>query len=191
MSTYPDKLPLPRTPFLHPECGFSLPELLIAIVIFSVGMLAVGTMLTSSLENDRYNMSRRSAENLASDIAEEFKARNPDGLLSEGTKRYIFYDHNPADEDTGFDELSAILYDWEIRKCAGCSDKTVECVGLTDGFTCPGAAELTDTRQVEIWVGWGPIYTATGLDPMGECADLSTAKCRKRRVMVRTYVKKP
>ncbi len=171
--------------------GFSLPEVMIAVAIFSVGMLGVGSMLTASLQNDRFNKTKRFAEDIATDIADGFRARNPDSWPDEGTRRYIFHPHSDSDELTGLENQSAIIYDWKLYKCRGCKDKYVECVDLTANFSCTpgiGTDELKD-RMVEIWVGWGPIMNPSeGTDPLHKCSDPKTAKCRKKRSRVTTYV---
>lgn len=182
---WPKRRPRPK------ESGFSLAEVMIAVAIFSVGMLGVGTMLMASLQNDRFNRSKRYAEDIATDIAERFRARNPDTWPDEGTRRYIFHPHSETDELDDLDDTSAMIYDWKFYKCRGCKDKYLECVDLTESFSCdPGiGTDEMDDRMVEIWVGWGNIMDPSAdMDPLGVCQDQATAKCRKKRVRVTTYV---
>ncbi len=56
------------------EKGFSLLEVIVAMLILSVGMLGVGTMILTSFNNDRYNQRVRSAEYLAVSKVEEMRA---------------------------------------------------------------------------------------------------------------------
>ena len=176
------------------ESGFSLPEVLIAVVIFSVGMLGVGSMLMASINNDEFNKKKRYAEDVAMDIAERFKAGNPDEWPNEGTRRFIYHPHDPADEETGLEDISAIIYDWKVYKCRGCDDGLPECVAMTDSFVCgsaPSQSELP-TRLIDIWVGWGSELASSDSDPMEVCESLTTptAKCRKKRVHLTTWYQK-
>lgn len=173
------------------EAGFSITELMIAVVIFSVGMLGVGSMLMASLQNDDFNKKKRLAEDIATDISERFRARNPDAWPTEGTRRYIYHAHSESDELAGLENIDAVIYDWKIYKCRGCEDKYLECVDLTANFTCtPGiGTDELDDRMIEIWVGWGSILEPSlHGDPLDKCTDRDTAKCRKKRVRVTTYV---
>ncbi|MBM3298982.1 MAG: prepilin-type N-terminal cleavage/methylation domain-containing protein [Deltaproteobacteria bacterium] len=56
--------------------GFTLVELMVAIAILSIGMAAIGTMLYSSYQANRYNAGLRRAEALAMQLCERFKAGN-------------------------------------------------------------------------------------------------------------------
>lgn len=192
MSSRAHKRTRPNGRFSGGESGFSLAEVLIAVAIFSVGMLGVGSMLLASIQNDEFNKRKRYAEDVAMDIAERFKARNPDAWPEEGTRRYIYHPHDVVDEETGLADITAMLYDWKIYKCRGCDDGLTECVGLTDSFTCTarsaGEAELP-SRLIDIWVGWGNSFTDTNADPLMKCESLTapTAKCRQKRAHVKTY----
>ncbi len=180
------------------ESGFSLPELLIAVAIFSVGMLGIGSMLLASIQNDKLTMTKRRAEDVAMDIAERFKAGNPDLWPESGTRRFVYNSNDPLEDGkTGLKDLSAMLFDWQLYICRGCEYGETQCVKMENGlpaenFSCtaraPGEAQL-DTRQIEIWVGWGPKITDPDMDPLRQCTDVETpsAKCRKKRAHIKTY----
>ena len=55
------------------EKGFSLLEVVVAMLILSIGMLGVGTMITTSFNNDRYNQRVRNADYLATGKVEELR----------------------------------------------------------------------------------------------------------------------
>jgi len=65
--------------------GFSLLEVLVAIVILSIGMLGVGTMVLTSLRQDHYTGRVRVAENLALSRLEELRGKTADGTLADIT----------------------------------------------------------------------------------------------------------
>ena len=56
------------------ERRFSLLEVIVAMLILSIGMLGVGTMITTSFNNDRYNQRVRNADYLATGKVEELRA---------------------------------------------------------------------------------------------------------------------
>ncbi|MDQ7784216.1 MAG: prepilin-type N-terminal cleavage/methylation domain-containing protein [Desulfomonilaceae bacterium] len=69
----------------HSERGFSLLEVIVAMLILSIGMLGVGTMILTSFNNDRYNQRVRNAEYLAVSKVEELRALSAT-RIAQGTK---------------------------------------------------------------------------------------------------------
>lgn len=82
---------------LKPQTGASLIEVLIAIFLLSVGMLALGAMLSFAVQMPKIAGYRATATNLASSYVERMRA-NPEGF-SGG------YD-NPINYDNKTDKLS-------------------------------------------------------------------------------------
>lgn len=64
------------------EFGFSLIEIMVALVILSIGMLGVGTMLTHSMKTDTYSERQRQSEMLAETEMEMIKGMSVDWDLS-------------------------------------------------------------------------------------------------------------
>lgn len=62
------------------DSGFTLLEILIAIVIFSIGLLAVATMQISSIQGNSYSQEVTDATILAKDKIEELMAIDYDNL---------------------------------------------------------------------------------------------------------------
>jgi prepilin-type N-terminal cleavage/methylation domain-containing protein len=62
--------------------GFSLPEVLLAIFILSVGMAAVATMLTDAMKTDKYSAETRSGDSKAMDTFETVKGLAVDAEVS-------------------------------------------------------------------------------------------------------------
>jgi prepilin-type N-terminal cleavage/methylation domain-containing protein len=91
------------------EKGFTLVEVLTALLILSVGMLGVGAMLMTSMRSDVYNAQVRAAEHLANQKIEELRGKSADASLptSSGnwpptgiTSRYVYSWTVTADPDT-------------------------------------------------------------------------------------------
>jgi len=67
-----------RTPFAKArvERGFSLVEVLIALIIMSVGMLGIASLYVQSMQAGRTSLFRHNAVTLAGDVADRIRA-NP------------------------------------------------------------------------------------------------------------------
>jgi len=68
-----------------PERGFTLVEVMTAVLILSVGMLGVAAMLTTSMKSDNYNARVREAEQLANQKIEELRGKTVDSSLTATT----------------------------------------------------------------------------------------------------------
>jgi type IV pilus assembly protein PilV len=64
--------------------GFSLVEVLIALIIMSVGMLGIATLFVQSMQAGRTSMFRHHAVTLAGDIADRIRANPRAGIAYEG-----------------------------------------------------------------------------------------------------------
>jgi Tfp pilus assembly protein PilV len=67
----------------RPEAGFSLISVLVAIVLLSVGMLAISQVLTQSVSMQTIMSMRTTALDVARSYMEEVKSRDPIMLVSE------------------------------------------------------------------------------------------------------------
>lgn len=79
------------------EKGFSLLEVIVAMLILSIGMLGVGTMILTSFNNDRYNQRARNAEYMAVSKIEEMRGLSA-AKIAQGDKL--------SEADSGTDESS-------------------------------------------------------------------------------------
>jgi len=79
------------------EKGFSLLEVMVAMLILSIGMLGVGTMILTSFSNDRYNQRARTAEYMAVSKVEELRGLSA-AKIAQGDKL--------SEADSGSDEAS-------------------------------------------------------------------------------------
>jgi prepilin-type N-terminal cleavage/methylation domain-containing protein len=64
------------------ERGFSLIEIMVAFAILGVGMLGVGTMLITSMKQDKYTTQMQFSDKLAVDLLEELRADSVDGVIT-------------------------------------------------------------------------------------------------------------
>lgn len=68
-------------PYPRPAAGFTLVEILVALVVLSVGLLGIAGLFVESLQSGRTASQRVQAIALATDMAERIRA-NRDGLLT-------------------------------------------------------------------------------------------------------------
>jgi type IV pilus assembly protein PilV len=70
--------------FSRSQRGFSLVEVLVALIVMSVGMLGIASLYVQSMQAGRTSMFRHSAVTLAGDVAERLRANPTAGALYEG-----------------------------------------------------------------------------------------------------------
>ncbi len=68
------------------ESGFSLVEVLIALVIMSVGMLGIAGLYVESMQAGRTSIFRHNAVTIASDVADRIRANPSAGVAYEGIR---------------------------------------------------------------------------------------------------------
>ncbi len=67
------------------QCGFSIVEVLVALVVLAVGMLGIAGLYVTSLQASGSALLRMQAVNLAGDMADRIRANPNAGLAYEGT----------------------------------------------------------------------------------------------------------
>lgn len=90
-----------RTPGL--QQGFSLVEVLIALVILSVGMLGIAGLYVQSMQAGRTSMFRHNAVTLAGDVADRIRANPRAGIAYQGGGA----DNGCVGADCSEDEMAA------------------------------------------------------------------------------------
>ncbi len=75
---------LTKTPIRAHHSGFSLVEVLIALVIMSVGMLGIAGLYVESMQAGRTSIFRHNAVTIASDVADRIRANPSAGAFYEG-----------------------------------------------------------------------------------------------------------
>ena len=68
------------------QAGFSLVEVLIALVIMSVGMLGIAGLYVESMQAGRTSIFRHNAVTIASDVADRIRANPSAGVAYEGDR---------------------------------------------------------------------------------------------------------
>ncbi len=77
------------------ERGFSLVELLIALFILAVGLLATATILTTGMSSNRMAQSITVETTIAYSVLDEIVSRRPDDPLFDSDQPDITYDLDP------------------------------------------------------------------------------------------------
>jgi prepilin-type N-terminal cleavage/methylation domain-containing protein len=121
--------------------GFTLAEVMTAVLIFSVGMLGVATMLTTSINSDSYNSDVRGAEFLAKSKLEELRARTP----AERIAKCIAGTPTVNQEDPADQRKYCLQWTIESVDCSVCGT-------YTDCLTNPACQYPISTVTVD--VGW-------------------------------------
>jgi type IV pilus assembly protein PilV len=67
------------------EAGFTLVEVLVALVILAVGMLGIASLLLNSLQGSRTALVRTQAVSLAADVVERIRANRSAGTVYDTT----------------------------------------------------------------------------------------------------------
>ncbi len=72
-------------PALAAQKGFTLVEVLVALVVMSVGMLGIAALYLEGMRAGRTSLYRTTAVNLAADMADRIRANSRAGLAYQGT----------------------------------------------------------------------------------------------------------
>lgn len=90
------------------ERGFTLLEVLVALVIMSIGLLGLAGLMVNSLKNNQSSAMRSQAAWLAYDIIDRMRANRALALPASGTSPYqIAIGANPAGTGTATSDLTA------------------------------------------------------------------------------------
>ena len=115
--------------------GFSLVEVLIALVIMSVGMLGIAGLYVQSMQAGRTSTLRHNAVTLAGDVADRIRANPRAGVAYEGAGD----DKDCVAEDTDCNEADMAEHDiflWKNQAGATLPDGDVD-VEFNDGVFPP------------------------------------------------------
>ena len=77
------------------EKGFSLVELMVALFILAVGLLATATVLTSGMSSNRRAQSITIESTIAYSVLDEIMARDPDDTIFDTDQTDVVYDLDP------------------------------------------------------------------------------------------------
>jgi prepilin-type N-terminal cleavage/methylation domain-containing protein len=139
--------------------GFTLVEVMTAVLILSVGMLGTAAMLLTSMKSDNYNAHVRGAEYLANQKIEELRGRSADGSLTAEDSKDL----------TGVIKSSTIYtFSWKV----GAYDPTT-----SDWKVGTIPANAPKMRQVDVLVGWPKCLPG---ESGCECVEDQVDKCKNR-----------
>lgn len=153
------------TPTLKPVCGrsqsgFTLLEILVAIVVLSIGLLGLAGLQAASLNNNQTAYYRSIATQQAYDMADRMRAN----LAGVGTGDYDGLSGTPEDpgciatEDTGCEDLEDVAatdyFQWRAANAALLpgGNGTVTCCSV--GTVADGDCVCNASRKFEIAVTW-------------------------------------
>lgn len=85
---------------LKTEAGFSILELLIAIVILAIGLLGTATMLTSGIGSNRFSYRLTVETSIANSILDEILSKDPSDTIFDTTLSSAVYDLDTASAAT-------------------------------------------------------------------------------------------
>ena len=139
----------------HRQKGFSLVEVLIALVVLSVGMLGVAGLYVQSMQASRTSMLRHHAVILAGDVADRIRANPRAGVAYQGSGR----DHDCVSGFVDCDEAAMAGHDillWKQQAAEALPDGDVQ-------VTFDESGDLPTYLIVVIWTEPGaasqPFYS--------------------------------
>jgi len=123
--------------------GFSMIELLVAVLVMGVGVLGVTALQMMSLQNNRSALVRAEAVQLAYDMMDRIRA-NPEGAVpGQAYDGVDIGDAPPAAADcvaNNCTQAQMILFDQAVWKCSlGGFDADATCTGFRAGGVLPAA----------------------------------------------------
>jgi type IV pilus assembly protein PilV len=148
--------------------GASLIEVLVAILLLSFGMLALGAMMSFAVQAPKLSAYRASAANLAASHVERMRA-NPDGFTNNR------YTASLNDSSWSFTQIpapsspcsypscdeSTLATGWDIpdariavRRQLPAGDMVMWCSSPADSAFPPTAVTCTKTTQGNLWIIW-------------------------------------
>ncbi len=144
--------------FRTAEQGFSLLEVLIAVVVLAVGLLGIGGLQVLSLKNNHSAHLRSQATYLAYDIIDSIRV-NPDGLASYATVATDAPASHQSCETVSSNCTTAqlVTHDLNIWKCMlGAWDANATCVTLGTRGLLPGGTGIVaiSGNDVTVTVTW-------------------------------------
>lgn len=131
---------------LRKSKGFSLVEVLIALVIMSIGMLGIAGLYVQSMQAGRTSMLRHHAVNLAGDIADRIRA-NPTAAAAYAAAAGA--DNNCVDQGADCDVASMAAHDillWQAQALEflpAMADGTQQVIVAFDAGTLPPSYTIT------------------------------------------------
>lgn len=134
----------------QPDRGFSLVELVVAMVVLVIVMTALAQVLVSSLQDTAYARQRNEALTLANQAIEETKALGW-SVVSEGMSASDLAASGDTNATGDCFEGHALDVGGQVGSSAGCPSlawSDPSCLGSTTAPPLPGAAALTSPAPI-------------------------------------------
>jgi type IV pilus modification protein PilV len=160
----------PRAPRRARAAGFSMIELLVAVLVMGVGVLGIAALQMVSLQNNRAALVRAEAVSLAYDMMDRVRANPGDAPRGEAYDGLDLDEEPPAATNcfTGAcTEAEMVAFDQALWKCQlGAYNGVAACVAWRAAGAIPaiadqpglpngdGAVDVLDTGAVQVRVEW-------------------------------------
>jgi type IV pilus assembly protein PilV len=149
----------------HRQAGSSLIEVLVAVLILSFGLLAMGAMLSFSVQMPKLSGYRSTATNLAADLIERIRA-NPDAFTSGAYSSALSYDGtfvNIASNDCAYPNCtSASLAAMDIAAIQRAARAALPAGGML--MKCDAGACGVNSYG-NLWIVWQEPDSSVALNP--------------------------
>jgi len=165
---------------VHSQRGFSLIEVLIAIVVFSVGLLGAAWLIVEQNQLEQESGYRATATLMAEDLLERIRFEGSDAYRYIGNYEIPAAGSSPENEDSG--DIPDGLRDWAatwasryaIPDARVCSRKT--------------AAEMGEGRDIGVTVVWRSRVEMTPPDDLPTCVSARGFLPQQRWVVLTSWI---
>ena len=149
------------------QLGFSLLEVLIALLILSIGLLGLAALQTTGLRSNQMATMRTLATQIAYDMSDRMRA-NPAGLTTATQQYVIATGETPTDPPVTRADNDLTEWRTQVARLPGGLGRITQSAGL------PGPPSTPDTHEITVY--WDEDRNGAAL---GSCppADNSELRC--------------
>lgn len=164
---------------LHSQRGLSLIEVLIAIVVFSVGLLGAAWLIVQQNQLAQESGYRATATLMAENLLERVRLEGTDAGRYLGDYEIPAAGSNPADEDDS--NIPDGLRDWAATWASR--------YGLPDAKVCSRktAIESGKGSEIDVTIVWGSRVEMTPPDDLPACVSARGSQPQQRWVVLTSW----